>query len=69
MDVKHVSGGRTEAADGVPRTDTPVAPAGRGMEAVISASFVLLLIAAMARFRARSPSPDSPPERGRSPPC
>ncbi|QRX89864.1 sensor histidine kinase [Streptomyces noursei] len=55
MDVKHVSGGRTGAADGEPRTDPAVGPAGRGMEAVISASFVLLLIAAMARFLTHHP--------------
>ncbi|MFF2808458.1 sensor histidine kinase [Streptomyces sp. NPDC058000] len=55
MDVKHVSGGRTRAADGVPRTDPAVGPAGRRMEAVISASFVLLLIAAMARFLTHHP--------------
>ncbi|MFE3652154.1 sensor histidine kinase [Streptomyces sp. NPDC059152] len=55
MDVKHVSGGRTRAADGVPRTDPAVGPAGRGIEAVISASFVLLLIAAMARYLTHHP--------------
>ncbi|AJC61249.1 histidine autokinase [Streptomyces sp. 769] len=55
MDVKHVSGGRTGAADGEPRPDPAVGPAGRGMEAVISASFVLLLIAAMARFLTHHP--------------
>lgn len=55
MDVKHVSGGRTGAADGVPRTDPADGPTGRGMEAVISASFVLLLIAAMARYLTHHP--------------
>ncbi|MFE7313585.1 sensor histidine kinase [Streptomyces sp. NPDC057555] len=55
MDVKHVSGGRAGVVGGGPRGGDAVGSTGRWMEAVISASFVLLLIAAMARFLTHHP--------------
>ncbi|MFE6690488.1 sensor histidine kinase [Streptomyces sp. NPDC057743] len=55
MNVKHVSRERTGAADdGAPAGPT-AGSTGRRMEAVISTSFVLLLIAAMARFLTHHP--------------
>ncbi|MFB7631136.1 sensor histidine kinase [Streptomyces sp. NPDC056149] len=55
MNVKHVSREGAGAADDGAPAGAAAGSTGRRMEAVISASFVLLLIAAMARFLTHHP--------------